>query len=126
MTRGSSRETRPLVGVRVIDFTRVLSGPHATRMLTDLGAEVIKVEPPTGDMTRFTYPRVNSQSTYFVQQNVGKLNVSIDMDQDEGVALAARLIEASDVVVENFRPGVMDRLGLGYSRFAKTCPRLIY
>ena len=126
MTRGSSRETRPLVGVRVVDFTRVLSGPHATRMLTDLGAQVIKVEPPTGDMTRFTYPRVNSQSTYFVQQNVGKLNVSIDMDQQEGVDLAARLIEAADVVVENFRPGVMDRLGLGYSRFAEKCPRLIY
>jgi crotonobetainyl-CoA:carnitine CoA-transferase CaiB-like acyl-CoA transferase len=95
-------------------------------MLTDLGAQVIKVEPPTGDMTRFTYPRVNSQSTYFVQQNVGKLNVSIDMDQQEGVDLAARLIEAADVVVENFRPGVMDRLGLGYSRFAEKCPRLIY
>ena len=126
MTRGSSRETRPLVGVRVVDFTRVLSGPHATRMLTDLGAQVIKVEPPTGDMTRFTYPRVNSQSTYFVQQNVGKLNVSIDMDQQEGVDLAARLIETSDVVVENFRPGVMDRLGLGYLRFAEKCPRLIY
>ena len=83
-------------------------------MLTDLGAQVIKVEPPTGDMTRFTYPRVKSQSTYFVQQNVGKLNVSIDMDQQEGVDLAARLIEVADVVVENFRPGVMDRLGLGF------------
>ena len=95
-------------------------------MLTDLGAQVIKVEPPAGDMTRFTYPRVNSQSTYFVQQNVGKLNVSIDMDKPAGVELAARLIESADVVVENFRPGVMERLGLDYSRFATSHPRLIY
>ena len=95
-------------------------------MLTDLGADVIKVEPPAGDMTRFTYPRVNSQSTYFVQQNVGKRNISIDMDKPTGVELAARLIESADVVVENFRPDVMRRLGLDYSRFAETCPRLIY
>lgn len=126
MTRGTSRDARPLVGVRVVDFTRVLSGPHATRMLTDLGAQVIKVEPPAGDMTRFTAPRVHSQSTYFVQQNVGKLNVSIDMDTAAGVELAARLIESADVVVENFRPGVMKRLGLSYERFASRCPRLIY
>ena len=126
MTRGASRDSRPLVGIRVIDFTRVLSGPHATRMLTDLGAQVIKVEPPAGDMTRFTYPRINSQSTYFVQQNVGKLNVSIDMDKPAGVELAARLIASADVVVENFRPGVMKRLGLDYERFEHECTRLIY
>lgn len=126
MTRGSSRDSRPLVGIRVIDFTRVLSGPHATRMLTDLGAQVIKVEPPVGDMTRFTAPRINSQSTYFVQQNVGKLNVSIDMELPAGIELAARLIRSADVVVENFRPGVMERLGLDYARFEEDCPRLIY
>ena len=95
-------------------------------MLTDLGADVIKVEPPAGDMTRFTYPRVNSQSTYFIQQNVGKRNISINMDKPAGVELAARLIESADIVVENFRPDVMRRLGLDYSRFAETCPRLIY
>ncbi len=95
-------------------------------MLTDLGAQVIKVEPPSGDMTRFTYPRVNSQSTYFVQQNVGKLNVSLDMDKPAGVEVATKLIEAADVVVENFRPGVMKRLGLDYPQFKRTCPRLIY
>ena len=69
----------PLEGVRVLDFTRVLAGPHCTRMLADLGADVIKVEPPAGDLTRFAAPRVNGLATYFVQQNVGKRNVSIDL-----------------------------------------------
>ena len=87
--------------------------PHATRMLTDLGADVIKVEPPAGDLTRFANPRVNGLSTYFVQQNVGKRNVSIDLGDPRGIELALRLAEHCDVLTENYRPGVMDRLGLG-------------
>lgn len=117
---------RPLDGVRVLDFTRVLSGPHATRMLADLGADVIKVEPPTGDLTRFTNPRVNSLSTYFIQQNTGKRNISLDMTKPEAMELLQRLSVCCDIVVENFRPGVMKRLGLDYETLVKGHPRLIY
>ena len=126
MTEIPRRGAGPLAGVRVLDLTRVLSGPHCTRMLCDLGAEVIKVEPPEGDLTRFAYPRRNSISTYFTQQNVGKRNVSMDMRHQRGVDLLARLADTSDVLVENFRPGVMDRMGLGYETLAARNPRLVY
>ena len=118
--------TRPLEGIRVLDFTRVLAGPHAARMLCDLGAEVIKIEPPEGDLTRFGQPRLNSLATYFIQQNVGKLNVSLDFSHARAVEIARRLVEVSDVVIENFRPGVMARLGLGYDDLAARNPRLVY
>lgn len=117
---------RPLEGVRILDFTRVLSGPHATRMLADLGADVIKVEPPTGDLTRFTNPRINSMATYFIQQNIGKRNISLDMAKPEAVELLKRLSIHCDVVVENFRPGVMKRMGLDYETLCADHPRLIY
>jgi len=117
---------RPLAGVRVLDFTRVLSGPHATRMLCDLGADVIKVEQPSGDLTRFSSPRVNSNSTYFIQQNVGKRNISIDLEMPEGVDLMRRLVAKCDVLIENFRPGVMSRLGLDEKTLRLQDQRLIY
>ncbi|CAB4577684.1 MAG: CoA transferase [Actinobacteria bacterium] len=122
----TSNAPRPLEGVRVLDLTRVLSGPHCTRMLCDLGADVIKVEPPDGDMTRFANPRVNSLSTYFVQQNTGKRNVSLDMSTPEGVELLLGLAERCDVLVENFRPGVADRMGIGYEAIAARNPRIVY
>lgn len=118
--------TRPLDGVRVLDFTRVLAGPHATRMLCDLGAEVIKVEPPVGDLTRFGQPRLNSLATYFIQQNVGKLNVSLNFDDERAIDIARQLADRCDVVIENFRPGVMQRLGLGYEALSARNPRLVY
>lgn len=121
-----SAAPRPLEGVRVLDFTRVLSGPHATRMLADLGAEVIKVEPPAGDLTRFANPRINSLSTYFIQQNTGKQNISLDMAKPAAVDLLHRLSAQCDVVVENFRPGVMKRMGLDYETLAVDHPGLIY
>ena len=118
--------TRPLDGIRVLDFTRVLAGPHAARMLCDLGAEVIKIEPPEGDLTRFGQPRLNSLATYFIQQNVGKLNMSLNLADARGVDIARKLVAISDVVIENFRPGVMQRLGLGYDTLAAQNERLIY
>ena len=118
--------TRPLEGIRVLDFTRVLAGPHAARMLCDLGAEVIKIEPPEGDLTRFGQPRLNSLATYFIQQNVGKLNVSLDFSHARAVEIARQLVDVSDVVIENFRPGVMARLGLGYDELARRNSRLVY
>ena len=117
---------RPLEGVRVLDFTRVLSGPHATRMLCDLGADVIKVEQPTGDLTRFSSPRVNSNATYFIQQNVGKRNISLDLTKPEAVEIIKQLIEKCDVLIENFRPGVMARLGLDEKTLRNKNPRLVY
>ena len=117
---------RPLEGVRVLDFTRVLSGPHATRMLCDLGADVIKVEQPTGDLTRFSSPRVNSNATYFIQQNVGKRNISLDLAKPEAVDLITRLVDKCDVVIENFRPGVMQRMGLGQQTLRTRNTRLVY
>ncbi len=123
---GSSEHTGPLSGVRVLDLTRVLAGPHATRMLRDLGAEVIKVEPPEGDITRITWPRVNSIASYFAQQNAGKRCISIDLDHQAGRNLLADLAAHCDVLVENFRPGVMDRLGLGWEALHTLNPRLVY
>jgi CoA:oxalate CoA-transferase len=122
ITRGPG----PLDGIRVLDFSRVLSGPHCGRVLVDLGADVIKVEPPEGDLTRYSWPRVHSIASYFTQQNCGKRNVSVDLRHPEGVALLRRLVDRCDVVLENFRPGVMDRIGLGYGALATEHPRLIY
>ncbi len=116
----------PLDGVRVLDFTRVLAGPHATRMLCDLGAEVLKVEPPSGDLTRFSYPRRHGMATYFAQQNVGKRNLSIDLRHPRGVELAQELADHCDVLIENYRPGVLDRMGLGHEALLARNPRLVY
>ena len=117
---------RPLDGIRVLDFTRVLSGPHATRMLCDLGADVIKVEPPDGDLTRFATPKVNGLATYFIQQNAGKRNISIDLATEAGADLAHRLADRCDVVIENYRAGVMTKLGLDHATLAASNPRLVY
>ncbi|MGA9278526.1 CaiB/BaiF CoA transferase family protein [Ilumatobacter sp.] len=116
----------PLAGVRVLDFSRVLSGPHSTRMLADLGAEVIKVEPPSGDLTRFSAPRRNGLASYFVQQNAGKANLSIDLATETGADIIRELCAHVDVVVENYRPGVMARLGLGPDTLLELNPRLIF
>ncbi len=110
----------------MLDLSRVLSGPHCTRMLADMGADVIKIEPPAGDLTRFASPRRNGVSSYFVQQNVGKRNLSLDLATPEGVEILLALAEQADVLVENYRPGVMARLGLDAGTVRARNPRLIY
>jgi crotonobetainyl-CoA:carnitine CoA-transferase CaiB-like acyl-CoA transferase len=116
----------PLAGLRVLDLTRVLAGPHCGRMLVDLGADVVKIEPPDGDLTRFSSPRIGSLATYFMQQNAGKRCMSIDLSTTEGQDVLIRLAERSDVLVENYRAGVMDRLGLGSDVLRARNPRLVY
>ncbi len=110
----------------MLDLSRVLSGPHCTRMLADMGADVIKIEPPAGDLTRFATPRRNGLSSYFVQQNVGKRNLSLDLTTPEGAEILLALAEHADVLVENYRPGVMARLGLDADTMRARNPRLIY
>lgn len=116
---------RPLDGVRVLDLTRVFAGPIAGRTLSDLGADVVKVEPPDGDVTRLWGKKAAGLSTYFTQQNCGKRNVCIDLGAADGPELVARLAERADVVIENFRPGVMARHGLSWAELSTRNPRLI-
>jgi crotonobetainyl-CoA:carnitine CoA-transferase CaiB-like acyl-CoA transferase len=117
----------PLAGIRVVDLTRVLAGPFATQVLGDLGADVIKVEPPDrGDDTRHFPPHRAGESHYFVAINRSKRGMVIDLRQDAGRAVLRRLAATADVLVENYRPGVMDRLGLGYAALAALNPRLVY
>jgi len=119
--------TGPLQGIRVLDFTRVLAGPAASLALADLGAEVWKIEPPgTGDDTRTFPPFRENVSHYFLSGNRGKKSIVIDLKTEAGVALAKDLAAKCDILVENYRPGVMDRLGLGYETLSAINPRLIY
>ena len=118
--------TAPLGGIRVLDFTRVLSGPIVGRLLSDLGADVIKIEPPEGDLTRYAYPRIGSMSLYYAQQNCGKRNVSLDLSHPEGARIARDLCDHADVVLENFRPGVMAKYGIDYASIRTTNPGVVY
>jgi len=116
----------PLEGLRVLDLTRVLAGPYATQSLGDLGAEILKIEPPAGDDTRRFPPFVGGESHYFLALNRDKKSVVIDLKREEGKDLLRRLAARCDVLVENYRPGVMDRLGLGYEALSAVNPRLVY
>ena len=118
--------TLPLAGVKVIEFCAVASGPFCGMLLADMGAEVIKVEPPDGDTLRQWPPISNGYSENFASLNRNKKSVVLNLKSDEDVAIARRLILDADVVIENNRPGVMDRLGLGYARFAEEKPGLVY
>lgn len=117
----------PLEGIRVLDFTWALAGPFATMQLADLGAEVVKVEyPETHEKERGFGPYVDGISTFFFSPNRGKKGIAIDLKAPEGKELVKRLARSADVVTENFRPGTMDRLGLGYRALREENPRLIY
>jgi CoA:oxalate CoA-transferase len=118
--------TAPLSGLRVLDFSIMLAGPYCARLLADGGAEVIKIEPPEGDDMRQRAPLREGHSAYFGQLNAGKRSLALDLKSPEAIGLVRRLVETSDVIVENFRPGVMDRLGLGYEAMRAVNPRLIY
>src|SRR5580704_10429204 len=125
--RVASNWAGPLQGIRVLDFTRVLAGPAAALALADLGAEVLKVEPPgTGDETRVFPPFRADVSHYFLSVNRGKKSIVVDLKTAAGVALVRDLAAQCDILIENYRPGVMDRLGLGYAALSASNPRLIY
>lgn len=116
----------PLQGVKVLDFTRVLSGPSCTKTLRDLGADVTKIEPPAGDVGRGGVPHIGSMSVYYAQQNAGKRNLSIDLNFPEARAIVRTLCESADVIVENFRPGTLARFGFGYDDLIRFNPGVVY
>lgn len=131
MTSDSVAAGLPLAGVKVADFTRVLTGPFCTMLLADLGAEVIKIESPGGDDTRAWGPPFQTsaegrESSYFLSVNRGKRSVVLDLKTEAGLRAARAVVAEADVLVENFRPGAMDRLGLGWERLHAEYPRLIY
>lgn len=118
---------KPLENIKVLDLTRVLAGPYCTMILKDLGAEVIKIEvPKTGDDSRAFGPFKNGQSLYFVSLNREKKSISINLKTEKGKEIFKKLITKFDVVIENYRPGTMEKLGLGYDVLKEINPRIIY
>ena len=118
--------SRPLEGTTILDLTWILSGPYASMVLCDLGAEVIKLErPPHGDISRTTGPYQNGWSSYYFSVNRGKKSIAMDLRSDEGKELFMRLVDQVDVVMENFTPGTMERLGLGYDAISARNPRVV-
>ncbi|MDE2710282.1 MAG: CoA transferase [Acidobacteriota bacterium] len=127
MSTGAAGRGSPLAGVRILDLSRILAGPYATMMLADLGAEVIKIEPPGGDDTRTWGPPFGGgEAAYFLAVNRGKKSVVLNLKTEAGSAALARLIASSDVLVENFRPGTLARLGFAPEEVQGRHPRLIW
>jgi CoA:oxalate CoA-transferase len=118
--------TKSFQGLRVLDFSTTIAGPHCTRMLADMGAEVIKIEPAEGETMRTRPPVRNHSSSVFGGLNVGKKSLVLDLKSPKGIDAVRRLIASSDILVENFRPGVMRRLKLDYASVRELNPRLIY
>jgi CoA:oxalate CoA-transferase len=118
--------TTAFAGLRVLDFTTTIAGPHCTRLLADLGADVVKIEAPEGDVMRTRPPLRDGASSYFGQLNAGKRSVVLDLKDPGAVEAARRLAGSVDILVENYRPGVMQRLGLDYAVLGKANEGLIY
>ncbi|GLU46025.1 CoA transferase [Nocardiopsis ansamitocini] len=128
MTTTDRQPHRPLAGIRVADLSRVLAGPYATMLLADMGADVVKIEHPEhGDDTRsWGPPWAGDQAAYYLSLNRGKRSLAIDLKDPEGLAAVRELCAGADVVVQNFRPGVIERLGLGYEQVKKLNPGVVY
>lgn len=116
----------PLEGIKVVDFSRVLAGPLCARTLADLGADVVKIEPPRPDVSRVSFPFIDGMSGYYAQQNSGKRNISIDLNAPNARELVLRLCDAADIVVENFRAGTLKSFGLDYETLSVRNPKLVY
>jgi crotonobetainyl-CoA:carnitine CoA-transferase CaiB-like acyl-CoA transferase len=122
-----TRAPAALSGIRVLDLSHALAGPYCTMLLSDYGAEIYKLEARSGDMGRgWGPPFAGGMASFFLGLNRGKLGISIDLKQPEGLELCLRLIDQMDVLIENFRPGSMDKLGLGYEDVRQRNPRLVY
>ena len=115
-----------LAGLRVLDFSIMVAGPYCARLFADMGAEVLKIEPPEGDDMRPRAPLRESSSAYFGQLNAGKRSLALDLKNAHAITLVRRLVREADVLIENFRPGVMERLGLGREAMRALNPRLVY
>ncbi|PKU22186.1 CaiB/BaiF CoA transferase family protein [Telmatospirillum siberiense] len=127
MTDQPNTQPLPLAGIRVIDYSHFLAGPHLSRCLAAMGAEVIKVErPKEGDAGRAHPIFVKGQSGYFLQQNMGKQGLCVNLKDPRGLELLQKLVATADVFVENYRPGSLDKLGLGYAELSRINPRLVY
>ena len=117
----------PLAGMRVLDFSRLFPGPYCSRILADFGAEVIKIEQPGGgDWARYVPPLEEGESLFFRALNRGKKSLTLNLKSEQGRAILLQLVETADVLLESFRPGVMERLALGYETLARVNPRLVY
>jgi CoA:oxalate CoA-transferase len=119
-------QPRPLVGLRVLDFSTTIAGPHCGRLLADMGADVIKIESPEGDLMRSRPVQRNGVGTMYGQLNAGKRSIVLDLKKPEAIAAVKKLVVKADIVLENYRPGVMKRLGLDYPKLAEINPRIIY
>jgi Predicted acyl-CoA transferases/carnitine dehydratase len=119
-------KTVPLKGINIVDLTQAMAGPFCTMLLGDLGAEVIKVEPLTGDQTRKWAPIMNGMSAYFLSINRNKKSIAIDLKKEEGKEILKKLIKKSDVFVENFKPGIIEKLGFSYDDVSKINDSIIY